>query len=48
MSLGAWVTYITPSTTSGVAEKLCSDWAWKIHFCSRVVTFEGVTSFSWV
>ena len=41
-SLGAWLTYMMPSTTSGVAVKFSSDCAWKTHFSSRSPTFDGV------
>ena len=37
--VGRCTVYITPSTTSGVASNFSSERAWKIHFCSRFLTF---------
>jgi hypothetical protein len=40
--LGRCETYITPSTTSGVACQVPDTPDWYIHFCSRFFAFAGV------
>src|SRR6185369_15802026 len=41
-SLGAWVRYITPSTTSGVDSNFSRDRAWNAHCNWRLPTLPGV------
>src|SRR3989442_15996345 len=41
-SFGRWVTYIIPSTTSGVDCHAPSTFPWNTHFCSRFATLPGV------
>src|ERR1043165_5484785 len=47
-SLGLWIVYIVPSTTSGVTSCFSKDLDWKTHFSSRSFAFAGVICVSCV
>ena len=46
MSFGGSVTYITPSTTSGVDSSFSVESVWNTHFISRSPALAGVICFS--